>query len=88
MVLRRDLSGLLGARPVETERWVVTLVVELDKGDLVRVGLGLEGARSLVGWAGEADRRESFGAGRLFLVLRTGRGGTDVAGLFAAGREG
>ena len=88
MVLRSDLSGLLGARPLEIDRWVVTLVVELDKGDLVRDGLGLEGARSLVGWAGDADREESLETGRLFLVLRTGRGGTDVAGLFAAGREG
>lgn len=49
IVLRRDLSGLLGGRPLDAERGVLMLVVELDNGDLLRVGRGLEGERSFDG---------------------------------------
>lgn len=82
IVLRSDLSGLLGARPLEAD---LRLVVELDSGDLMIVGLGLDGARSL---AGDEDREVSFGTGRLFRVFGTGRGGTDAAGGVAVGRDG
>lgn len=56
----------------------------MDSGDLVIVGLGLDGARIL---AGDEDLGVSFGTGRLFLVFGTGRGGTDAAGA-AVGRDG
>lgn len=49
IVLRRDLSGLLGGRPLDAERGVLMLVVELDNGDLLKVGRGLEGVRSFDG---------------------------------------
>ena len=50
IVLRRDLSGLLGGRPLDdADRGALTLIVELDNGDLLRVGRGLEEARSFDG---------------------------------------
>lgn len=49
IVLRRDLSGLLGGRPLDAERGALMLVVELDNGDLLRVGRGLDGVRSFDG---------------------------------------
>lgn len=51
MVRRRDLSGLLGVRPLDAERTALRFDVELefDRGDRTRDGLGLEGVRSLDG---------------------------------------
>lgn len=50
MVRRRDLSGLLGARPLDAERTVLRFDVELEfeRGDR-REGLGLDGVRNLDG---------------------------------------
>lgn len=90
IVLRNDLSGLLGARPLEADLVALTLVVEFDSGDLLSVGLGLDGVRSFVEfWAGDEALDVSDGTGRLFLDFGTGRGGTGAAGGgFVVGRDG
>jgi hypothetical protein len=48
MVRRNDLSGLLGARPLDADRAALRLEVEFEfeSGDLSD-GLGLDGVRSL-----------------------------------------
>jgi hypothetical protein len=48
IVRRKDLSGLLGARPLDADRAALRLEVEFefDRGDLSD-GLGLDGVRSL-----------------------------------------
>jgi hypothetical protein len=47
IVLRSDLSGLLGARLLDVDRAVVPMVEdEWDNGDLLSAGLGLEVVRS------------------------------------------
>ena len=52
IVRRRDLSGLLGARPLDAERTTLKFDVELEFERLDRTsdGLGLDGVRSLDGW--------------------------------------
>ena len=64
-------------------------VVELESGDLLSVGLGLDGVRSFEdAWAGDEALDVSDGTGRLFLDLGAGKGGTDTAGGSVDGRDG
>lgn len=90
IVLRNDLSGLLGPRlPLEADLAALILVVEFDSGDLLSVGLGLDGVRSFEdAWAGDEALEVSDGTGRLFLDLAAGKGGTDTAGGSVDGRDG
>lgn len=90
IVLRNDLSGLLGPRlPLEADLAALILVVEFDSGDLLSVGLGLDGVRSFEdAWAGDEALEVSDGTGRLFLDLGAGKGGTDTAGGSVDGRDG
>lgn len=89
MVRRKDLSGLLGARPLDAERTALRFDVELEleRGDRASDGFGLDGVLSLDSWYGEAARGVS-GAGVLFRALGLGRGGSEPTGGFVAGREG
>lgn len=91
IVRRRVLSGLLGVRPLDTDRTAFRFEVELelDSGDRARDGgLGLDGVRSFDGWYGDADR-EASGAGVLLLAgLGVGSGGKEPVGGFVDGREG
>jgi hypothetical protein len=87
IVLRSVFSGLLGPRPVDAERAALRLEVEfeLDKGDLTKDGLGLEGARSFD--AGDAARVASVDEAVL-VFLGLGSGGRDPVGGLVAGRDG
>lgn len=89
MVRRKDLSGLLGVRPLDADRIALRFDVELEleRGDRASEGFGLDGVRSLDSWYGEAARGVSE-AGMLFRALGLGRGGSEPAGGFVAGRDG
>ncbi len=85
MVLRRDLSGLLGTLEADVDLVALTFVVELESGDLLSVGLGLDGVRNL---EGEEDLEGSEGAGRLFLDFGAGNWGSVPVGGPVTGLDG
>lgn len=84
IVLRRDLSGLLGTLAPDADLAELILVVELESGDL-SAGFGLEGVRNL---CGEAARDESDEAGMLFRDFGAGNWGSAPMGGPAAGLDG
>lgn len=88
IVRRRDLSGLLGARPLDAERTVLRFDVELEfeRGDR-RDGLGLDGVRNFDGWYGDTALGVSA-AGRLLLGLGFGSCGNEPDGGLVTGRDG
>jgi hypothetical protein len=77
IVLRKDLSGLLGALATVVDLPALILVAELESGDLLSVGLGLEGVRSL---EGETALEDSADVGRLFLDFGIGNWGAAPSG--------
>jgi hypothetical protein len=85
IVLRRDLSGLLGTLEADVDLVALTFVVELESGDLLSVGLGLDGVRNL---EGEEDLEVSEDAGRLFLDFGAGNWGNVPVGGPATGLDG
>lgn len=89
IVLRKFLSGLVGARPPDAGRKEAILVAEFDSGDLGRDGFGLDGVRSFgEDFTGEGALEEFEGIGNVFRDFAVGSGGRAPIGAFAAGCEG
>jgi hypothetical protein len=89
IVLRSDLSGLLGVRPAEIDLVEPMVEAELDSAVLLSDGLGLGGARIFIdNWDGEGALACSDEIGKLFLDFGAARGGKDPVEGFAVGRDG
>lgn len=89
IVLRSDLSGLLGVRPADIDLEELRLEAELDSAVLLNDGLGLGEARILEEiWDGEGALAWSDETGKLFLDFGAESGGKDPVEGFAAGRDG
>lgn len=86
-VLRKDFSGLLGVRPPDIDLGEPRLDAELDSGDLLSEGLGLDGVLIFEGRLdSDVDLDTSAGTSKLFLVFGAGSGGIAPAGGSPTGR--